>query len=127
MAKRVPIDEEKLKDAQLYVSLLYADLTNCGEKVVKLGKAAAGIDRIDARELGCYIPACNVRQGAGDIQMYIEVALMLLQNLKSDIGTMIKAREQFEENQKKEAARIKSQDRQKRYRERLKQKAAENK
>ena len=91
-----PLDGALLADLDYERAVLSKAIANIRSNVKVLTKSAIKLDDHDAKQLICGVQVHNIKNGATAIQMYIEMAELLLVHMSDDLKTIHKRRKDFQ-------------------------------
>lgn len=91
-----PLDGALLADLDYERAVLSKATANIRSNVKVLTKSAIKLDEHDAKQLICGVQVHNIKNGATAIQMYIEMAELLLVHMSDDLKTIHKRRKDFQ-------------------------------
>ena len=116
--EKLPINESVLADVRFECTMLSTYVERHRKNARQLAEYAQELNEEEALNLNvdCALQVRDIKRCAADVSMYLGMADMLLDNIKSDLNKIDHAREEFKKEEEKKEKRAKDAIRQQRCR-----------
>ena len=114
--EKLPINESVLADVRFECTMLSTYVERHRKNARQLAEYALELNETEALKIECALEVRDIKKCATDLSMYLGLARVLLDCIKSDLNKIDRAREEFKKEEEKKEKRAKDAIRQQRCR-----------